>query len=221
VQGKRLFHFFKLPSGLQIGDHGKVLSPSAHRKNCKVAEMTPTDRSTETGFQPSRFRVTQRHWTVVAGRIIVIVVLVIGSYSLGRHWRSREITDYSNKNMALQKDNQRLTKTNSEQAQQIKILRAQLEHVSTQLNEIFLPTRKLEIKANESKRLSAEQLIIGLIGTPGNESIDLNVNGKKYSVSAGSVTTLQLSTNCRIEIQSIDVLGSSAVVNTTCTAAKP
>jgi hypothetical protein len=210
-----------LRSGPQIGDHGNAQSPSARRKNFKVAEMMTTDRSAATSPQPSYLKTTQRRWLPITGRTVLILAVVIGSYTLGRHWRAQDIADYNSKIMTLQKDNDSLTKTSSDQRRQIDSLTSQLKSAQVQLDEIFRPTRKLEIKANESKRISVDQLIIGLIGTPRNENVDMNVNGRKYTAAAGNVTNVQLSTNCRIEVMSFDVLTSSAVINTTCTTVKP
>jgi hypothetical protein len=64
------------------------------------------------------------------------------------------------------------------------------------------------------------QLTIGLVGAPSNDSVNLNINGRQYSVVAGDVInfTLDLSTTCRVMVRSFDV--SNAVVNATCTPVK-
>ena len=63
-------------------------------------------------------------------------------------------------------------------------------------------------------------MTIGLIGSPTNESITLNVNGKQQKMTAGDVihVSLDASTTCQVQIQSFDMF--KAVLIASCAAVK-
>jgi hypothetical protein len=61
---------------------------------------------------------------------------------------------------------------------------------------------------------------VGLIGSPGNEGILLNVNGKQQAAAAGQVIAAgsDASANCQVAVQSFDMF--KAVLTATCAGAK-
>ena len=76
------------------------------------------------------------------------------------------------------------------------------------------------ISPNQSLIVADGHLTIGLIGSPGNESVTLAINGKQQTVSAGQVITVapDPSTNCQVQVQSFDMF--KAVLTASCAAAK-
>jgi hypothetical protein len=64
------------------------------------------------------------------------------------------------------------------------------------------------------------KITVGLIGSPANESIMLNVNGKQLAAAAGQVIPagLDSSANCRVAVQSFDMF--KAVLTATCAPTK-
>ena len=184
-----------------------------------MTETTASDRSVPRSPRPSRFGIAPRYRFSLT--VLVILVIAWGCYTLGRHSGTHEVADYRKVNAQLRSENSQLITDKGEQASQITSLKNQLKSVQDQLGEFFLQTRNHQINANESKLVSIGQMIIGLIGTPRNESVDLNINGKQQSAAAGFVTDVEFPTICRIEVISFDVLKSSAAVRTTCTAVKP
>ena len=77
-----------------------------------------------------------------------------------------------------------------------------------------------DINPNQSLIVADGRLTIGLIGSPGNDDINLNVNGKQQKVAAGDVIRLSpdASTACQVQIQSFDMF--KAVFVASCAAAK-
>ena len=182
---------------------------------------TTAERPVPRSPQPSSFPVASGEWWPWTVRAIVIFIIALGCYTLGRHSSAHAIEDYQTRNAQLSSDNGRLASDNKNQALQITNLQDQLKSAQGELNDILRPARNFEIRANESEPVSIGQLIIGLVGTPKNESVDLNINGKQQSVAAGDVVNLELPITCRIQVMSFDVLKSSAAVNTVCAATKP
>ena len=64
-------------------------------------------------------------------------------------------------------------------------------------------------------------MIIGLVGSPSNESVVLSVNDRQQTLVAGQkvVVTPAPSTTCQVTVQSFTMV--QAVVTATCAAAKP
>ena len=72
------------------------------------------------------------------------------------------------------------------------------------------------IDPNQSIIVGKGRLTIGLIGPPTGEKVNINLNGKQYSVAAGDVIKVALdqSTACQVRLQSFDMF--KAVVTATC-----
>ena len=64
-------------------------------------------------------------------------------------------------------------------------------------------------------------LTIGLIGSPTNQGIIININGKQQLVVSGDIIRVapDPSTSCQVAVQSFDMF--KAVVTASCAAAKP
>jgi hypothetical protein len=118
------------------------------------------------------------------------------------------------------------------QAQQIEDLKAELAGVQGELKAIMNPDGTADIKANESTYIAKADLIIGLIGTPRQESVELNISGngiggrkKQQPAAAGDIIEFipdpsNPSKICLIKIISFDILKASVQVNATCPPAK-
>jgi hypothetical protein len=186
-----------------------------------------TQKVTDT-MPPSR----PRAWTALLrqndlGTIVacLAVILAVGfvSFILGVNTGDREVAGFKGAMLRLQDDNQKLTADNQRLQAKLVDLQAKLAKAQAALNSIMPSADTYQIGQNNSVKLADGRLTIGLVGTPGNNSIDLNVNGKQYSGFAGTVINIPVdpSTNCRLEILSFDVLSSQVTVNATCTTAKP
>jgi hypothetical protein len=101
-------------------------------------------------------------------------------------------------------------------------MQANLSSAQAALNAVMPATNKYEIGPNQSLVVADGQLRIGLIGTPRNDSIELNVNGKQYSLAAGDILNGESdpSITCRVGVMSFDVLKANVVVNASCAQAK-
>jgi TolA-binding protein len=116
------------------------------------------------------------------------------------------------------------------QAEQIEDLKTRLNEAQEKLDAITNPNGNIDIAANESRYFASGALIIGLIGTPRQENVELNISGngsgsaknKQQSAVAGDVIDFAPdgSMACRIKVISFDILKASVKVNAACTAAK-
>jgi septal ring factor EnvC (AmiA/AmiB activator) len=117
----------------------------------------------------------------------------------------------------------------SRQKERIEQLENQLRSVTAQLDLITDPSKTIDISTNDSKYFAGGALIIGLIGSPRQENVQLNISGtgnsiksKQQTATAGDVIDFapDTSTACRIKVLSFDILRASVTVNAACTAAK-
>jgi hypothetical protein len=175
-------------------------------------QTTASDRADR--IERPRGRLLRNAWVVVA-----IFVAVIG-YTVGWQGGVRETTNqFKDENSRLQSDNQRLSKENSSQTMQISSLQSQLKNAQSQLAAVSGPVAVFEITANESMVVAGSHLTIGLVGSPANDKVNINVNGKQQPLAAGDVINAAVSANCRVELKSFEMF--KAVVTTTCADAKP
>jgi hypothetical protein len=120
----------------------------------------------------------------------------------------------------LTADKGRLTSENIALEKQTLELRAQLDKANKTLEAITLSSNinTYKIKPNESQTVPIGSLTVGLVGTPGNKSIEINVNDKRYRAQAGDINDFAMT--CRLEVVSFNVIEANVVVNASCTEAK-
>jgi hypothetical protein len=99
-------------------------------------------------------------------------------------------------------------------------LRAQLASVQATLNSIMPSENTYNINPNQSLIVADGRLTIGLVGSPTNDGINININGKQQFVAAGEVIRVapDPSTSCQVRIRSFDPF--KALLTASCAAAK-
>lgn len=120
---------------------------------------------------------------------------------------------------SLQKQLDQITPSN--QRATIDALTARLKIVQDKLSEM-MPSRDTpdtySIKTNEAVTVAGGRLHIGIVDSPRQEMVLLNLNGEHRWVAAGDI--INTATNCSISVVSIDVLKGTALVKATCTPTK-
>jgi hypothetical protein len=84
------------------------------------------------------------------------------------------------------------------------------------LDELVPSENTYNIKANQSLIVGGGRLTVGLVGAPTNDSVTLNINGKRQQLGTGDVVSVAADnqTNCQVRVQSFDMF--KAVVTATC-----
>ena len=162
--------------------------------------------------QRSRFRTP-------AGIVLILFIMVSG-YFWGRQFNARDIQQRDAAILQLQSDSQRLAADIADQSATLTALRAELSSTKAALDAITPSLNIYNINPNQSLIAADGRLTIGMIGSPGNEGINLNVNGKQHKVAAGDIIQVSPdpSTACQVQIQSFDMF--KAVLVATCAPAK-
>jgi hypothetical protein len=154
-----------------------------------------------------------------AGVVLVLFIMVSG-YFWGRQFNARDIAQRDAAILQLQSDSQRLSADIADQNATLTALRTELTSTKATLDAIMPSLNVYDIIPNQSLIVADGRLTIGMIGSPGNEGIDLNVNGKQQRVAAGDVVRVSPdpSTACQVQLQSFDMF--KAVLVATCGPAK-
>jgi hypothetical protein len=97
-------------------------------------------------------------------------------------------------------------------------LREQLDKVNRKLEATIPAPNTYKIKPNESQTVPIGRLTVGLVGTPGNQSVELNINEKKYRAQAGAINDIAMA--CQVEVLSFNVIDANVTVNTSCSETK-
>ena len=155
------------------------------------------------------------------GVCALILVTGIAVYILTRITYERQIRVFTGFVTQLQNENRRLNDNNTKHEAMIVDLQRQIDKVKAELQAIMPSEGTYNIRPNQSILIADGHLAIGLIGSPTNQSVNININGEQRSAAAGDVihTALNPSTTCRVRIQSFDMF--RAVVTAKCAAEKP
>jgi hypothetical protein len=168
-----------------------------------------------------------RHALVREGRLMflgaVAILLIsggIGTFVFFRHLAFADLVAARQLISQVQSDDE--NQRNLVSAQNVKISKLDIElgKVKADLESIRPEKGKFNIPPNES-RIAADGLIIGLVGSPSNESVVLSINDKQQTLVAGQrvVVSPNPSTTCQVTVQSFTMV--QAVVTATCAATKP
>ena len=145
---------------------------------------------------------------------------MVGGHLYGRYLASLEIGGRDNAMEQLRSQSQALKQQVNEKAAQLTQAQAKLQSTQATL-ELILPTKNTyNISPNQALIVGDGHLTVGMIGSPGNDSVVLDINGKQQAVGVGQVLKVagDQSTNCLVAVQSFDVF--KAVITATCMVPK-
>jgi uncharacterized protein YlxW (UPF0749 family) len=175
-------------------------------------------QSTEAGSpQLFRFLMTPMgRFLGIVAFVILIVCVAAGSYALVRLATQNEEKAANARILQLQTENQKLTADNANQLATIAGLQSQIKTVQAKLLEIMPTKNTYNISPNQALVVADGRLTIGLVGSPANEGVNININGKPQKAAAGTIINVVLdpSTTCQVGVQSFDMF--KAVLTASC-----
>jgi hypothetical protein len=153
--------------------------------------------------------------------VLLILAGAVGGYILGRQRTYSDVASAQNVVLQLQSENQTLNRQTIEQSARLTTQQSKLNGVQAALSAIMPTENTYNINPNQSLIVADGHLTIGLIGSPSNEGVNININGKQQSVAAGDIIKVAVdpSTTCEVAVQSFDLF--KAVLNASCPKAKP
>jgi hypothetical protein len=187
-------------------------------RNCKVTDRMESGRSTQA---PPRLTPRRLQFLLVSAIALLMIGGAVGGYMFGLNLTYRDLAVAREQLQLLVPENQRLKKAIIDQNAKLAELQGKLTSTETALHSIMPSENTYNISPNQSLIVAGGRLTIGLIGSPTNESINININGEPKSVASGDVIHIALdpSTSCQVGVQSFDMF--KIVVTASCAAAKP
>jgi hypothetical protein len=212
-----------LPSLQQIGNHVDARPAGAAGRNCKVAKTTDSNRSVQKRSRVWAWLLPARWgWfrVIIIGLLFTLGGLAWG-YLFGRDLANRPLANATQLIRQLQPENQRLKTHIAALNTTIASLQAKLRNVQAVLDALSPAENTYTISPNQSVIVADGRLTIGLIGSPTNQNVAVNINGKRHTAASGDVFDIASdpSTTCQVRVQSFDMF--KATVTALCTAAKP
>jgi len=186
-----------------------------------VTDNTAGDHSVRDSPRRRLFATRGSIFVAVAVVLTMMLCITIGGHIYGQYLNSRDLGGRDVALEQLQAENQRLKREVNDKSAQITALQIKLTSAEAALEAIMPSANTYNINPNQSLIVADGHLTLGLIGSPANESVMLNINGRQQPVASGQVVNVapNASTNCQVSVQSFDMF--KAVVSASCAAVKP
>ena len=176
--------------------------------------MSDSVRSTPTSARSRTYRLFMTR----EGRYLLLTALMGGiiGYLLGLNSAYVEIQAGK---LALQQSRAESQKMKSEMAgENVKAaaMESGIGKLQATLDALVPSENTYNVKVNQSLIVGDGRLAVGLIGAPANDSVTLNINGKRQQLGTGDVINVAADgqTNCQVRVQSFDMF--KVVVTATC-----
>jgi hypothetical protein len=178
--------------------------------------MTVADRM----GSPRRNLFDDSRFVSVVACIVAIVVILVGGHLYGRYLAAKDLGGRDNVIEQLRAESQQQKRNIDQKSAQLTEMQVKLDRTNAQLESIMPTKNTYNIIPNQTLLVADGRMSVGLVGSPGNESVLLNVNGKQQAVAAGQVITVgsDPSANCQVAVQSFDMF--KAVLTALCAGAK-
>jgi cell division protein FtsB len=186
-----------------------------------VTETTQAGRSDRASPPLSSILMTPGGVFLAIVCVVVVLVVAMGSFIYARVANETELKSANLKIVQLQGEIQKLTANFTGNVAMIADLQSQVKEAQAKLAAIMPTENTFNINPNQSLIVGDGHLTIGLIGSPTNDNVNININGKAQAAPAGAIINVVLSPEmtCQVGVQSFDMF--RAVLTATCASIKP
>ena len=169
---------------------------------------------------PRRSLFDDSRFVSVVACIVAIVVILVGGHLYGRYLAAKDLGGRDHVIEELRAESQQQKRNIDNKSAQLTQMQTKLDSTKAQLESIMPTKNTYNIMPNQTLLVADGRMSVGLVGSPGNESVLLNVNGKQQAAAAGQVITVgsDPSANCQVAVQSFDMF--KAVLTASCAGAK-
>jgi hypothetical protein len=175
-----------------------------------VHDRTRPDRDDPENLRP--FRADNRLVVAIAF-VLMCLGILIGGHLYGRYLGSFVSPGLDDTITELRIRTQFEKRQADSLAAQLTTMGAKLNSTQATLDSIMPSPNSYTIKPNQALIVGDGHLLIGMIGTPGNEAIMLNVNSKQQPLAAGQTINVapDPATQCQLSVQSFDAFKATLV----------
>jgi hypothetical protein len=161
-------------------------------------------------------------WTRARRPLLLAAIIGgVAGYIFGLNMASFDMSAATELIQQLRVEAQKLKREIFDQNAKYAALQAKLASTQAALEAIMPTQNTYNLSPNQSLIVAEGRLTVGLIGSPGDDKINLNVNGKQQAVTTGDIVKVALegSITCQVQVQSFDMF--KAIVIASCPTAKP
>jgi hypothetical protein len=148
--------------------------------------------------------------------IILVLAAIVAAFVIGLQTSVRELANAKQLVLQLQTESQKFRDQTTLQKAKVLNLQTTAARLAATLNELMPSKDTYQIAANQSLIVANGRLTVGLVGTPTNQGITININGKQQMAASGDVieVAVDASTKCHVRVQAFDMF--KALVTATC-----
>lgn len=157
----------------------------------------------------------RRVYILLIETLLILGVALIGHIT-GRELARRQLAQREQTIQQLREERQQVSAELNRRADRILTLQTRLNHVQGVLDEIVPSENIYVMRPNQSLVVAGGRVIVGLVGSPSNEGVNINVNGKTMFARAGNLIPVDLDDgrSCQVTVQSFDMF--KVVLHATC-----
>lgn len=147
-----------------------------------------------------------RIFLLVISLIVIAAVAVFGRV-YGQHLAYDAMQERESAIRQLELERQQLEIEKAGQVTRMQAMNTETDRLQAKLDAITPSRNRYVINPNQSLLVADGRLTVGLVGVPGTDGIQINVNGKHQTAAVGDVihVTPDPSTACDVKIQSFDM----------------
>jgi len=180
-------------------------------------------RKTAESTRPRQARTRlSRLLTARYSRVLILGAMPGGAtgYLIGLNVAAFDISAAKELVQQVRTDNQKLKIEIIDQNARQVALQTKLTGAETALKAIVPTDDTYVIKPNQSLIVAGGRLTVGLVGSPSNESVNININGQRQSAASGDIINVAVEppATCQVRVQSFDMF--KAVLSVMCGAAR-
>lgn len=190
--------------------------PWWRRKTSQKTDDVVSD-STLSSRAAWRLLTRRRRWFILLTETVLILAVALVGHLTGREMARRHLLQRDQTIQQLREERQEVSAELNRRGDRVNALQIQLNDVQARLDEIVPSENIYVIRPNQTLIVANGRVVVGLVGSPANESITVNINGQPRMSAAGDVIKVAVdeATSCQITIQSFDMF--KAVLHAACT----
>jgi hypothetical protein len=154
-------------------------------------------------------------FVIAAACVITVVCILVGGHLYGRYLSSLDMGGRDNAIAELRAQDQKTKRDLDAKSAEATELQIKLDKAQAALSAIMPSQGTFNVQPNQAVVVGDGRLTVGLVGSPNNENVTLDINGKQQQVDAGQVIDIapDASTECQVQVQSFDMFKAVLVAS--------
>jgi hypothetical protein len=180
-----------------------------------VSDRTNMSRSASTPPRRRLIPTDDNRFVIAAACVITVVCILVGGHLYGRYLSSLDMGGRDNAIAELRAQDQKTKRELDAKSAEATELQTKLDKAQAALSAIMPSQNTFNVQPNQAVVLGDGHLTVGLVGSPNNENVTLDINGKQQQVDAGQVIDVapDASTKCQVQVQSFDMFKAVLVAS--------